>query len=316
MSNNSRGVMKIPTADFGTRAGDHRQGDDADRRHRLRDYRVDERRRADGPAGCAALDRARADGVRSQPLGGRAPLSVTSADRPSPDGAVRGPGRVQRRLRPRDRARSLESQGARHRRAAACRAATSARSIAPPCRATRGPPSSAWRSRTRGRPRRFRSAGRMPSARGAVRFTPILPFEAGREYVVVFDPAAAPAGALSEHADGLTNRVRRPRPRARPPVQVTDIYPGGPAVPANLLRMYVEFSGPMGTLTGQDYMRIVDAGRRRHPGRAAAARHRSVERRSDAVHDPVRSRPRETRHPAESRDGPAAAARRRRSRSW
>ena len=31
MSNNSRGVMKIPTADFGTAPGHHREGDDADR---------------------------------------------------------------------------------------------------------------------------------------------------------------------------------------------------------------------------------------------------------------------------------------------
>ena len=62
MSNNSRGVMKIPTADFGTRDADHRAGDDRDGRHRLRDDRVDEGRRADGPARRAALDRAHARG--------------------------------------------------------------------------------------------------------------------------------------------------------------------------------------------------------------------------------------------------------------
>lgn len=91
-----------------------------------------------------------------------------------------------------------------------------------------------------------------------VRFTPILPFEAGRDYAVVFDPAAAPAGTLSR-TPAIARTVSTPAaPRAQP-VRVLDIYPGGPVVPANLLRMYVEFSGPMGSLTGQDYVRIVDA---------------------------------------------------------
>ena len=44
------------------------------------------------------------------------------------------------------------------------------------------------------------------------------------------------------------------------------IYPTGPAVPANLLRMYVEFSSPMGTRTGQDYIKILDASGAELPG--------------------------------------------------
>jgi hypothetical protein len=43
------------------------------------------------------------------------------------------------------------------------------------------------------------------------------------------------------------------------PVSVIGVYPTGPAVPANLLRMYVEFSGAMGTRSGQDYIAILDA---------------------------------------------------------
>jgi hypothetical protein len=101
-------------------------------------------------------------------------------------------------------------------------------------------------------------SGSYAVASGAVRFTPVLPFEPGRQYVVVFDPAAAPAGTLSE-IPAVSRTVATPAAPRAAPVQVTDIYPGGPVVPANLLRMYVEFSGPMGTLTGQDYVRIVDA---------------------------------------------------------
>ena len=94
-------------------------------------------------------------------------------------------------------------------------------------------------------------------ASGTIRFTPLLPFEGGRDYVVVFDPAAAPRGTLS--APAITRTVSTPAAPRAAPVHITDIYPGGPVVPANLLRMYIEFSGPMGTLTGQDYVRIVDA---------------------------------------------------------
>ena len=57
MSNNSRGVMKIPTADFGTAPGITAKVTTRDRRDRLRDDHGDDGRRADGPAGRAALDR-------------------------------------------------------------------------------------------------------------------------------------------------------------------------------------------------------------------------------------------------------------------
>jgi hypothetical protein len=50
-----------------------------------------------------------------------------------------------------------------------------------------------------------------------------------------------------------------PMPAPTAPTSVTAVYPTGPAVPANLLRMYVEFSGPMGTRPGQDYIKIIGA---------------------------------------------------------
>ena len=94
-------------------------------------------------------------------------------------------------------------------------------------------------------------------ANGAVRFTPLVPFEAGRSYVVVFDPAAAPRGTLTG-APVLTRTIDTPAAPRAAPVHVVDVYPGGSVVPSNLLRMYVEFSGPMGIRPGQDYVRLVD----------------------------------------------------------
>jgi hypothetical protein len=53
---------------------------------------------------------------------------------------------------------------------------------------------------------------------GAVRFTPLLPFEGGRAYNATFDPSAAPGGRLA-HLQKLTTVISTPAisaPRASP----------------------------------------------------------------------------------------------------
>lgn len=100
-------------------------------------------------------------------------------------------------------------------------------------------------------------AGAYAIGGGNIRFTPIVPFESGRSYLVVFDPAAAPANTITA-GPALTETITTPAAARAEPVRVVDVYPGGPEVPANLLRMYVEFSGPMGTRPGQDHVRLVD----------------------------------------------------------
>lgn len=101
-------------------------------------------------------------------------------------------------------------------------------------------------------------AGEYTIRSGTVRFTPVLPFEPGRSYYVTFNPGAAPNGTLA-HLTRVTRVVATPAPQAGPAVHVTEIYPTGPVVPANLLRMYVEFSGPMGTLPGEEFIRLIDS---------------------------------------------------------
>jgi hypothetical protein len=100
-------------------------------------------------------------------------------------------------------------------------------------------------------------AGRYTVAGGTVRFTPMYPLDPGRRYEVDFDPAAA-TGARLGHLTRISSQVSMPAAAPTPPVSVTAVYPTGPAVPSNLLRMYIEFSGPMGSRTGQDYVTIVD----------------------------------------------------------
>ena len=100
---------------------------------------------------------------------------------------------------------------------------------------------------------------------GVVRFTPLFPLDAGRSYDVVFKPSAG------RRRPGADSRSVATRPdaggrRHAAPITVAAIYPTGPEVPSNLLRMYLEFSGPMGIRTGQDYIRILDAAGADMPG--------------------------------------------------
>lgn len=100
-------------------------------------------------------------------------------------------------------------------------------------------------------------AGRYEVADGRVRFTPMLPLEPGRQYDVAFDPAAVPGVNLG-HLSRLTAVVSVPAPAESAPTTVAEVYPTGPEIPENLLRMYVEFSAPMGIRTGERYISILD----------------------------------------------------------
>jgi hypothetical protein len=84
----------------------------------------------------------------------------------------------------------------------------------------------------------------------SVRFTPLYPFDAGRQYRVVFahDGAAAP----------LTATVGLPAQYTTPSTVVARVYPSGDVVPENLLRMYIEFSSPMGRPSGIAHMKLLD----------------------------------------------------------
>ncbi|HMC77032.1 MAG TPA: hypothetical protein VKH34_07855 [Vicinamibacterales bacterium] len=98
---------------------------------------------------------------------------------------------------------------------------------------------------------------------GALRFVPMFPLDPGRPYTVTFDPSAVPGLGASEK---VTAVLSLPMAAQTAPVSVAAVYPTGPTVPANLLRMYVEFSGPMGTRPGQDYIKVIGADGAEIPG--------------------------------------------------
>jgi hypothetical protein len=90
-----------------------------------------------------------------------------------------------------------------------------------------------------------------------VRFTPRFPFDPGRQYQVVFDPAQIP-GSPRPDARPVVATVGVPASQAQPATVVSLVYPTTDVVPENQLRMYVHFSAPMGIKGGLDYIRLLD----------------------------------------------------------
>ena len=89
----------------------------------------------------------------------------------------------------------------------------------------------------------------------AITFTPLFPFDPGRPYRVVFDPSRLPhprPGAI------IAEVVRLPAVATEPTTVVTAVHPSAGVVPENLLRVYIEFSAPMGNGSGLDFVKLVE----------------------------------------------------------
>jgi hypothetical protein len=92
---------------------------------------------------------------------------------------------------------------------------------------------------------------------GTLRFLPEFPFDPGRQYHVSFDPARI-EGADQSTLAPLVATVSLPATQAAPSTVVSRVYPSGEVVPENLLRMYVEFSAPMGRRSGIEHMKLLN----------------------------------------------------------
>jgi hypothetical protein len=78
----------------------------------------------------------------------------------------------------------------------------------------------------------------------ALRFTPLFPFDPGREYEVRFGSTVA--------------TVALPARPTAPPTYVSQVFPTGEVLPENQLRIYIHFSAPMGRRGGVDRVRLLD----------------------------------------------------------
>jgi hypothetical protein len=103
-------------------------------------------------------------------------------------------------------------------------------------------------------------AGKYDVSDGTLRFTPMFPFDEGRQYDVVLDATRLPAGPAAEPwRKGLIAAVvERPAVVRSPSTTVTRVYPSGDVVPANQLRLYLYFSAPMDRRSGFDYITLLD----------------------------------------------------------
>jgi hypothetical protein len=81
-----------------------------------------------------------------------------------------------------------------------------------------------------------------------VNFRPRFPLDPGRRYQVTVgrDPATAIQGVLE-----------KPQVKLPPPADVAAIYPSADKLPENLLRIYLQFTGPMRRGDVYDYIRLI-----------------------------------------------------------
>jgi len=91
-----------------------------------------------------------------------------------------------------------------------------------------------------------------------VRFVPAFPLDPGRRYAVTFDPSRLPRTAAS-HIPAAQATVSLPAVARVPSTVVTAVYPSGDTIPENQLRMYVQFSGPMGQQDTLGQVVLLDA---------------------------------------------------------
>jgi hypothetical protein len=102
--------------------------------------------------------------------------------------------------------------------------------------------------------------GKYSAADGTVRFTPMFPFDEGRQYDVALDAARLPAvpSQTPWRTEVIAAVVARPAVARSPTTVVSHLYPSGDVVPANQLRMYLHFSAPMDWRSGFDYVTLLD----------------------------------------------------------
>lgn len=100
--------------------------------------------------------------------------------------------------------------------------------------------------------------GRHEVVDNTIRFTPAFPFDPGRTYNVWFKPGNVPGASPIQLIPPIAASVSLPRPTVAPSTIVTHVFPSGDVIPENQLRMYIEFSAPMGRRSGIEYVALLD----------------------------------------------------------
>ena len=103
-------------------------------------------------------------------------------------------------------------------------------------------------------------AGRYAVVGGILRFTPVFPFDEGRQYDVVLNPTRLPDARTAEpwREKTIAAVVGTPAVVRSPSTVVSHVFPSGETVPANQLRLYIHFSAPMDWRSGYDFVHLLD----------------------------------------------------------
>ena len=91
----------------------------------------------------------------------------------------------------------------------------------------------------------------------SVKFIPLFPLDPGRQYDVAFDPSKL-SRPNAPRVPPARTVVSLPGVVHTPSTVVTAVYPSGDVIPQNQLRMYVQFSGPMGQQGGLNHIVLLD----------------------------------------------------------
>jgi hypothetical protein len=95
-------------------------------------------------------------------------------------------------------------------------------------------------------------AGKYAVAGDTLRFTPLFPFDRGRQYEVRYYSRSG------ETAQPIVKTVALRGAAPPPPTYVTQVFPSADVVPENQLRMYIHFSAPMGRRGGLTHVKLLD----------------------------------------------------------
>jgi hypothetical protein len=105
--------------------------------------------------------------------------------------------------------------------------------------------------------------GRYEVTGAGVTFTPRFAFDRGRAYRVTFNPHRLPR---RRDRPAIASVVRLDAVTSSPTTTVTAVYPSSEILAANTLRLYVEFSAPMGRGAGREFVRLLDEHGQEIPG--------------------------------------------------
>lgn len=101
-------------------------------------------------------------------------------------------------------------------------------------------------------------AGTYVAGDTALEFTPRFPLDRGRSYKISASPGALPKPREGPLGQAVFATLAIPQGDMTPRTRVAALYPTADTVPENLLRLYIEFTGPMSNTGALGFVKLLD----------------------------------------------------------